>query len=406
MVPKKLKIALPISSFLPNKGGAEIGLHYISRELKKKATPIVIIPWTNYWKLKFKGINLGYKVLPLLPFSFRLFNLFPRISIFFTKQLFLFYQKKFKFDFWHCTIGYPLSIWFYEFNSLFYKKFKKKVPHLIRCVGEDIQIKRDIKYGVRLDKKKDNIIRNYLPKLDYFVSISKSIYKEYIKIGISAEKILKIPNGIGKFNLKLRPSKKSLRKKFNIPDNGFVYLSVGRNHIKKNYISLIKSFSLIKKDYENCFLVILGDKVKELNPLVKKLKLTENIILLSEETRDLQIPSSLLLDSYKMADVFVFPSKIESFGIVAIEAMSAGLPVISYNVEGIKHLIKRNYNGIILYKKDIYEFARGMKIFFNNKDLLKKIKKNSIKTSKVYYWENIVRIYLKNYYRIIEKTNS
>ena len=34
MVPKKLKIALPISSFLPNKGGAEIGLHYICRELK------------------------------------------------------------------------------------------------------------------------------------------------------------------------------------------------------------------------------------------------------------------------------------------------------------------------------------------------------------------------------------
>ena len=99
--------------------------------------------------------------------------------------------------------------------------------YVIRCVGEDIQVNKDLNYGYILQKKNREIIKNYFPHCNNFISISKSIYQRYIELGIKPNSIHKIPNGV------------SLKR--------FKHLSLNKkNEIKKKYgISYKTRFSLL-----------------------------------------------------------------------------------------------------------------------------------------------------------------
>ena len=74
----------------------------------------------------------------------------------------------------------------------------------------------------------------------------------------------------------------------------------------------------------------------------------------------------------KDADIFFHGTKYESFGIVLIEAMSAGVPIISSNVGGISELIKNKENGILVNYDDSKSFAENAIELSKNSKLRKK----------------------------------
>ena len=82
-------------------------------------------------------------------------------------------------------MGFPLGVMFINFLNL--NNFHN---YVIRCVGEDIQVNKDLNYGYILQKKKNReIIKNYFPYCNNFISISKSIYQRYIELGIKPNSI-------------------------------------------------------------------------------------------------------------------------------------------------------------------------------------------------------------------------
>ena len=116
------------------------------------------------------------------------------------------------------------------------------------------------------------------------------------------------------------------------------------------------------------------------------------------------MPSEDLIKLYKISDIFLFPSVIESFGIVIIEAMAAALPVIACKVPGSKDLVKDNKNGFLVRKNNVQEFVKRIVSLYNNKKLFKRLKKNSFDSAQKFDWEKISNNYIKLYEKIIKET--
>ncbi len=187
-------------------------------------------------------------------------------------------------------------------------------------------------------------------------------------------------------------------------------ISVGRNHVKKNYDLILKIASILKTHRKlNFQFVIVGKDVKKLKNKINDLNLNKNFFLFEDfpltNLKKLCLPSLELIKLYKISDIFVFPSLIESFGIVIIEAMAAGVPLVVSEVPGCKDLVKNNKNGFIVSKNNAEQFVDIILKLHNNKDLLRRIKKNCLNSVKYYDWEKVSQKYIDLYKKIINKTD-
>lgn len=90
----------------------------------------------------------------------------------------------------------------------------------------------------------------------------------------------------------------------------------------------------------------------------------------------------------KMADIFIHPSLREGLGIAALEAMSAGLPIISSNVQGLKDFIQNGRNGFVCAPSDINSYRNAIEQLLKDSDLRAKMSKNNIVDSKKYDIQN------------------
>ena len=121
-----------------------------------------------------------------------------------------------------------------------------------------------------------------------------------------------------------------------------------------------------KKVYPDTILLIVGGG-PELEPLQKRaaeLKLSKNVCFTGYQNRD------DLAYFYKLADVFVFPSVTETQGLVTIEAMMTGLPVVAIGEMGTVDVMQGN-NGGFMVKNDVTEFSEKVIELLSNKELHK-----------------------------------
>ena len=100
-----------------------------------------------------------------------------------------------------------------------------------------------------LERRNSEIIKNYFQYCNNFISISKSVYRRYIELGIKPSSIHKVPNGVSvkRFKPLSLNKKNAIRKKYGIANKTSVFITLGRNHAKKNYKFLIKLIILMKK---------------------------------------------------------------------------------------------------------------------------------------------------------------
>ncbi len=112
-----------------------------------------------------------------------------------------------------------------------------------------------------------------------------------------------------------------IRKELKI-ENCFVVGHVGRFKPEKNHVFLIDTFCEIKQKKHNSKLLLIGngDPTEELQNYILKKGISNDVIILTNRNDMSQL--------YQAMDVFIFPSKYEGLGIVAIEAQAAGIPVL------------------------------------------------------------------------------
>ncbi|MEM7304022.1 MAG: glycosyltransferase [Pseudomonadota bacterium] len=163
-------------------------------------------------------------------------------------------------------------------------------------------------------------------------SIIVNLLKEY---GVQ-NKITIIPTGIDSKRFENGDAER-FKTKYNIPNNKKILLNVSRVAFEKNMGVLIEMLQQVKKEISDVHLIIAGEgpAKKSYMQLASKLDLDDNISFVGYLDRDTE-----LVDCYHCADLFVFSSKTETQGLVLLEAMAAGTPVISVAEMGTKDVLK------------------------------------------------------------------
>ena len=387
----KKKICIVTPTFLPKTGGSQIGIFNIAKKLadfKAQYEIHLFVPYSNYRKLNKSKFNFQIHSMP--PKLWWILKLNKKLAFLIFNIYFLFYFTKFNFDFSIINLAYPTGVMFARFSKKYFKK-----PYAIICPGEDIQINKRINYGLRLNAKINNLVKKNIPKANYVIALTKGIKKEFIKIGIPENKIKEINYGIEVKNYLLKETKFQLRNKLKIPKNKFVYFCCGRNHPKKNFKVFIPAAISLKKKYKDFLIMITGKNTNKLIPLIKKNNLDKYFIINDEVPyvdENYKFPNKKLLSHFKSADAFVFPSNLETFGIVLIEAMACNLPIITSNADGCIDVVDNGKFGMIFKKNHIEGLVSQMIQIRNEKIKLKYILKSKDRV-KDFSLSNIIKKY-------------
>lgn len=186
----------------------------------------------------------------------------------------------------------------------------------------------------RLNILVNSLLVNLLATKEIALTESRKSVK--IREGIKERKLIVIPNGINLSEFEISSSKKVeyrsyIKKKYLLPDKTLFFGNVGRLTVEKDVETLIRAFALLLKNHRvdtNLHLLLAGGGTLEedLKKLVKELDLEDHVTITG------RFPDEYRVKLYYSIDFFVFSSLAEGFGIVLIEALAAGLPVISSNL--------------------------------------------------------------------------
>lgn len=149
--------------------------------------------------------------------------------------------------------------------------------------------------------------------------------------------------------------------------NFIVIGSIGRLSEEKGHDILLKTFALISKKIPSLRLLIIGsgDFSCELQKLSVQLDIDKKVIFI-KHVDDVN-------PFLHIMDIFVLPSRYESQGIAAMEAMCAKIPVVASNVGGIPGIIENNINGLLADPENPDSFADAILKLINDKEMKRKI---------------------------------
>lgn len=202
----------------------------------------------------------------------------------------------------------------------------------------------------------------YCNLTDYIIAPTTRVKKELLKYGVR-KPISVIAGGVdlARFNGK---NKDYLRDKLGLPKAAKILLYVGRLGKEKSVDFLLQTFQLTKQKRKDTWLVLVGDgpERKNLEQLAGRLKISDQVIFTGVISRD-EIPLI-----YSGADLFVFASQTETQGLVVIEAMASGLPVVAVEDAAFEGVILDGKNGF-LTRKVQEEFAQKTLLLLENPSL-------------------------------------
>ena len=226
------------------------------------------------------------------------------------------------------------------------------------------------------------------------------------------EHVTVIPPGVNTKNFYPIPTDEA-REYINVPNNKRMVLFVGRIEPLKGIDTLIKSISLLIKNKRNkqpdiCLAIIGGNKpsdnqemsqeMKKLHKLIEDLNLKDAVKFLGQR------PQNLLPYYYSAADIAVVPSHYESFGMVALESMACGTPVIASQVGGLAYLINDGKTGFHVPDQDANALSDRLSEVLFNDNLLEDVGAQASIYAKDYSWEKITPQIVAVYQEVINKT--
>lgn len=146
---------------------------------------------------------------------------------------------------------------------------------------------------------------------------------------------------------------------------------------------MLIAFSELKKKLKNVRLVQIGNDPLVYKGLVKQLGLEQNVNFLGYITEEEQIKW------YNSADLFVFPSFYEGFGLPPLEAMACGCPVITSNAASLPEVV--GDAGIMVDPQDNQALTEAMHKVLTDKNLALEMSKKSLERAKHFSWEKTAK---------------
>lgn len=173
------------------------------------------------------------------------------------------------------------------------------------------------------------------------------------------------------------------RKELNIPESAVLLLSVGELIERKNHEVIIRALGKLKNPDIYYAIAGKGPLKGYLKKISSELQIQDNIIFLGFRND--------IYELYHIADISAFPSKIEGLGLAGIEAMAAGVPLVSSNVHGILDYVTDGKTGYAVAPDDIDGFAKAIDLLVENKEMRGNMKQNCLEAVKPFELNNALK---------------
>lgn len=216
------------------------------------------------------------------------------------------------------------------------------------------------------------------------IAVSNAVKENLLKHGIQKKRIDVVFNGINVKKYQDMDRMKA-RKILRINEADFVFLFVGRLIYQKAVDVLIEAFS--KAGSGKLFIVGQGADRKNLEELSDKLGALDKISFLGVRN---DIPEILAA-----SDCFVLPSRYEGLGIVVIEAMASGKPIVISDFDAGKEMVVDGENGLVVHREDVEGLSSAMKRIFNDGYLRARLSESAKKSVEKFSIEKHVDAIMK-----------
>ena len=215
--------------------------------------------------------------------------------------------------------------------------------------------------------------------LDDVVMVNKELQefyeKEFLKYYLKCH-VRYVPNYIDKLS--------QTKTKYNNRN----LIAVGRLEAVKGFADLIKVYKLVNLQIQDTSLTLVGDG-KEKNNLFET-------VVKNDLASKVKMPGYLFQEEidklYDNSALYIMTSHSESFGLVMLEAMAHGVPVVAFSsAEGARELIKNGYNGYLINNRNEFEMADKIVELLTNKEKLQKMGQNACKVAQKYTKEEVIK---------------
>ena len=227
---------------------------------------------------------------------------------------------------------------------------------------------------------------------DKIISISHHTKQDLIKYFKITEDKIKVIHLAANENYKPLNEKEiiNIKQKYNLNYSFILY--VGTLEPRKNIPTLLKALYKLKKQGIKHKLVITGKKgwkYKSIFETIDKLNLQKDVIFTG------YVPDEDLPALYNAADLFVYPSLYEGFGLPPLEAMACGTPVITSNTSSLPEVV--GDAGIMVNPYDVDELANKIYEVLTNDGLREELSKKGLERAKLFSWKKCAEEHLKVY---------
>ncbi|QHA93639.1 glycosyltransferase family 4 protein [Bacillus sp. N1-1] len=248
--------------------------------------------------------------------------------------------------------------------NIFASKYVKKD---VKVIGQE-----HLNYAIYPERLKRSIVKHYA-SLDYLATLTDddtTDYKELLSSG--SVKVKKLTNSIPKLQGGVSPLESK------------TIIAAGRLVPQKGFDLLIEAFKIVNEKHPDWKLKIFGGGRERQNllDLIEEKELYNHVVLMgSTPNIDVELMKS---------SIYALSSRFEGFGMVIVEAMQCGVPVVSFDCpKGPGEIIKHNEDGILVENGNIEAFADSLIRLIEDKDLREKFSEKGMENVKRYEIDEI-----------------
>jgi len=341
-----MKIAMFTDTYVPQINGVATSVHIFRKYLEKRGHEVYIVapvgPDDDECVLKVKGVTWPTEKQH-------------KIAIAFSGKLRNFVKER-KIEILHSHDPFVLG-----FRALKMQK-EFSLPHVHTYHTLLVEYRHYIPKPFTPSKKMvADFSAWFCNMVNSVIAPTEEIKKELLSYGVK-RRIYVIPTGIDTETFS-KP-KRNIRKKLNL-EGKKVLLYVGRLAKEKNVYFLLE---VMKKMEKNVVLLMVGGGPEKEKLEEKAREEDLNIIFTG------YIPREELVDYYHAADVFVFASLTETQGLVVLESLSAGTPVVAIARKGIKNVLENGKGALLIDEENVHVFSEKVKMLLQDEKLLEKMK--------------------------------
>jgi N-acetyl-alpha-D-glucosaminyl L-malate synthase BshA len=265
------------------------------------------------------------------------------------------------------------------------KKEGKHIPVITTLHGTDITL-------VGRDKTYAPVVTFSINESDAITAVSQNLKEETFKHFKIEKEIEVIVNFVDVSRFTRKPI--DAFKKVIAPNGERILLHASNFRKIKRVQDVVKIFAAVNKEIPSKLLFIGdGPERSTAEDLARELGVDDEIRFVGKQEQ--------MEDILAIGDLFLLTSEYESFGLAALEAMAAGVPVVSTNAGGLSEINEQGVTGFMSNVGDVEGMSKQALQILKDDDTLKKFKENAAAHAKLFDMQNIIPLYEKLYEKFL-----